>query len=189
MFVRDAKRFRTRPERNYRDCNGSGLEKKSAQLKEVFVRDVESGRRTVGPVGNLSLTGDPIQEGHLMLVLTRRAGESIVIGNGIKLTIVNIGPGRVKIGIDAPRSVRIDREEIHDRILNEKASDVLEAVSLCNTEHADQATMVSAGPDTGVISGSESPTAPAPAAPASAPRPTAAPENHLSRFRSNRKPR
>ena len=50
-----------------------------------------------------------------MLVLTRRPGESIMIGSGIKLTVVTVGPGRVKIGIEAPPSVRIDREEIHER--------------------------------------------------------------------------
>jgi carbon storage regulator len=65
-----------------------------------------------------------------MLVLTRRPGESIIIGNGIKLTVVTVGPGRVKIGIDAPPNVRIDREEIHTRIQQEQeqAADVLAAV-------------------------------------------------------------
>ena len=55
-----------------------------------------------------------------MLVLTRRPGESIVIGDGIKLTVVTVGPGRVKIGIEAPPHVRIDREEIHARIQQEQ---------------------------------------------------------------------
>src|ERR1700684_1787077 len=81
----------------------------------------------------------PIQEGHLMLVLTRKQGESIVIGENIKLTVVSVGPGRVKIGITAPPDVRIDREEIHTRIQQEHihlehlqqehAADVLHAVS------------------------------------------------------------
>ena len=88
-----------------------------------------------------------------MLVLTRRIGESIIIGNGIKLTVVNVGPGRVKIGIEAPPSVRIDREEIHTRIQQEKADeqavDVLEAVS-AHVGHSDQATIVT-GPDTGLL--------------------------------------
>ncbi len=125
-----------------------------------------------------------------MLVLTRRTGESIVIGNGIKLTIVNIGPGRVKIGIDAPRSVRIDREEIHDRIQQEQATDVLDAVSAHTTGHADQATMVSSGSDTGVLSGGEtqSPAATLPEA-SSNPTPLPMPVSKLNKFRSPRKPR
>jgi carbon storage regulator CsrA len=63
-----------------------------------------------------------------MLVLTRRPGEQIVIGNGIRVTVVSVGPGRVKIGIEAPADVRIDRQEIHDRIQHEHAADVLAAV-------------------------------------------------------------
>jgi len=47
-----------------------------------------------------------------MLVLTRKVGEEIVIGNNIRITVVEVGPGRVKIGIAAPRDVRIDRDEI-----------------------------------------------------------------------------
>jgi carbon storage regulator len=50
-----------------------------------------------------------------MLVLTRKPGEQVVIANNIRLTIVSIGHGRVKIGIEAPKNVSIDRQEIHDR--------------------------------------------------------------------------
>lgn len=66
-----------------------------------------------------------------MLVLTRRPGEQIVIGNGIRVTVVSVGPGRVKIGIEAPENVRIDRQEVHDKIVREQAdagSDVLAEV-------------------------------------------------------------
>ncbi len=50
-----------------------------------------------------------------MLVLTRKVGETIIIDGNIRLTVVSVGPGRVKIGIAAPDSVLIDREEVHDR--------------------------------------------------------------------------
>ena len=50
-----------------------------------------------------------------MLVLTRKTGEEIVIAGNIRLSIVEIGPGRVRIGIDAPKSVTIDRAEIHEK--------------------------------------------------------------------------
>lgn len=63
-----------------------------------------------------------------MLVLTRRPGEQIVIAGNIRLTVVNIGPGRVKIGIEAPDNVRVDRQEIFERIQQEQASDVLHAI-------------------------------------------------------------
>jgi len=66
-----------------------------------------------------------------MLVLTRRPGEQIVIGNGIRVTVVSVGPGRVKLGIEAPADVRIDRQEIHEKIQHEQAelgADVLATV-------------------------------------------------------------
>ena len=50
-----------------------------------------------------------------MLVLTRKVGEKLVIGNTIRISVVSIGPGRVKLGIEAPADVTIDREEIHER--------------------------------------------------------------------------
>ena len=53
-----------------------------------------------------------------MLVLSRKESEAIVIGNGaIRLTIVEVGHGKVRIGIEAPSSVRVDRAEVHERRL------------------------------------------------------------------------
>ena len=59
-----------------------------------------------------------------MLVLTRKVGEQIVIAGNIRISIVSVGPGRVKIGIDAPSSVSIDRSEIHERKAHEEATSV-----------------------------------------------------------------
>jgi len=50
-----------------------------------------------------------------MLVLTRKIGEEIIIAGNIRISIVEVGPGRVKIGVDAPRSVSVDRAEIHEK--------------------------------------------------------------------------
>ena len=50
-----------------------------------------------------------------MLVLTRKTNEEIVIGDNIRITIVEVSQGRVKIGIAAPKSVRVDRAEIHQQ--------------------------------------------------------------------------
>jgi carbon storage regulator len=51
-----------------------------------------------------------------MLTFTRRAGERIVIGHDIEITVVSVGGGRVRIGVTAPHSVAIHRGEIVDRI-------------------------------------------------------------------------
>ena len=47
-----------------------------------------------------------------MLILTRRAGEAILIGNDIKITVTAINGNQVRIGIDAPREVKVLREEL-----------------------------------------------------------------------------
>lgn len=47
-----------------------------------------------------------------MLVLTRKEGEQIVVGNDVVITVVEIGRGRVKIGIQAPRTTVVDRSEV-----------------------------------------------------------------------------
>lgn len=47
-----------------------------------------------------------------MLVLTRRVGETLIIGDNIKLTIVGVKSGQVRVGIDAPKEVQIQREEL-----------------------------------------------------------------------------
>jgi carbon storage regulator len=52
-----------------------------------------------------------------MLVLTRRVGEEIVIDGSIRVTIVAIQEGRVRLGVTAPEYVRVDRQEIHERRL------------------------------------------------------------------------
>ncbi|MBA4189982.1 MAG: hypothetical protein C0467_18510 [Planctomycetaceae bacterium] len=126
-----------------------------------------------------------------MLVLTRRAGESIVIGNGIKITVVNIGPGRVKIGVEAPPSVRVDRSEIHDRILHEQATDVLAAVS-AHTNSGDQPTIIT-GSETHVLPNrvaEQLPELPQPVAVTTpAPATGAGSVNRLSQYRAPRKPR
>lgn len=50
-----------------------------------------------------------------MLVLTRKAGEAILIGDSVRVKVLEIAGGRVRIGIEAPADVRIHREEVADR--------------------------------------------------------------------------
>ncbi|MBF0212305.1 MAG: carbon storage regulator CsrA [Magnetococcales bacterium] len=54
-----------------------------------------------------------------MLILTRRIGESLNIGDEIKITLLGIKGNQVRIGIDAPRDVEVHREEIYDKIKRE----------------------------------------------------------------------
>lgn len=57
-----------------------------------------------------------------MLILTRRTQESICIGNDITVTILDVRGSQVRIGVSAPKEVRVDREEIRERILAEEAA-------------------------------------------------------------------
>ena len=50
-----------------------------------------------------------------MLVLSRRLGETIVIEGGIEVMVVAVQGDRVRLGITAPPSVRVDRQEVHER--------------------------------------------------------------------------
>lgn len=56
-----------------------------------------------------------------MLILTRRSGESIMIGDEITLTIAGVFGNQVRVGIEAPKSIPIHREEIYERIKRERA--------------------------------------------------------------------
>ena len=51
-----------------------------------------------------------------MLILTRRAGENVMIGNDVTVTVLEVKGNQVRIGINAPRNVAVHREEIYERI-------------------------------------------------------------------------
>ena len=55
-----------------------------------------------------------------MLILTRRIGESVKIDGNITVTVLGMKGNQVRLGIDAPKSVSVYREEIYERIKNEQ---------------------------------------------------------------------
>lgn len=64
-----------------------------------------------------TLTFWMIQGGRLMLIVTRRIGERIMIGSDVVVTVLGVAKGnQVRIGIEAPKSVPVHREEIFERI-------------------------------------------------------------------------
>lgn len=54
-----------------------------------------------------------------MLILTRRVGESLMIGDDVTVTVLASKGNQIRIGIDAPRDVEVHREEIYERIHSE----------------------------------------------------------------------
>jgi carbon storage regulator len=57
-----------------------------------------------------------------MLVLTRKPGQSIMIGDGVEVQVLSVAGEKVRLGITAPREVSIFRNEVYDRIEHEAAS-------------------------------------------------------------------
>ena len=63
------------------------------------------------------------KKGMAMLVLTRRVGEKLVIGDDVTVAILSVRGNQVRIGIAAPPEVQVHREEIYQRILKERVTD------------------------------------------------------------------
>ncbi len=71
-----------------------------------------------------------------MLILTRKSGESITIGEDIKIQVIEIKGRQVRLGIDAPKDCIIHREEVYLRIKKEGKNAVSPRVSLQKLEEA-----------------------------------------------------
>ncbi|MDZ7767860.1 MAG: carbon storage regulator CsrA [Woeseia sp.] len=57
-----------------------------------------------------------------MLILTRRAGETVMIGSDVTITVLGVKGNQVRIGINAPKDVAVHREEIYERIKSEQGA-------------------------------------------------------------------
>jgi carbon storage regulator len=55
-----------------------------------------------------------------MLILTRRVGETVMIGDEVTITVLGVKGNQVRVGINAPKSVAVHREEIYERIKREQ---------------------------------------------------------------------
>jgi len=58
-----------------------------------------------------------------MLILTRRVGETVMIGNDVTVTVLGVKGNQVRVGVNAPKTVSVHREEIYERIQREEKGD------------------------------------------------------------------
>ncbi len=70
-----------------------------------------------------------------MLILTRRVGETVVIGNDVTVTVLGVKGNQVRLGVNAPREVAVHREEIFERIKREQTDELPQRPHVNGTAH------------------------------------------------------
>lgn len=73
-----------------------------------------------------------------MLILTRRVGESLMVGDEVTITVLGVKGNQVRIGVNAPKDVGVHREEIYQRIQREKLSKLEAALKDKGHGHTDE---------------------------------------------------
>ena len=72
-----------------------------------------------------------------MLILTRRVGETLMVGDEVTVTVLGVKGNQVRIGVNAPKDVSVHREEIYQRIQREKVAHLEAALHDKNSEGFD----------------------------------------------------
>ncbi|WP_446831555.1 carbon storage regulator CsrA [Candidatus Foliamicus sp.] len=57
-----------------------------------------------------------------MLILTRRSGEAVIVGDNVRIAVLDIRGNQVRLGVEAPREVTVHREEVYRRIAEEQGN-------------------------------------------------------------------
>lgn len=74
-----------------------------------------------------------------MLILTRRVGETLIINDNIKLTVLGVRGHQVRIGVDAPKDVSVHRQEIYEKIQKESPDQEINTNIHGNSDQSDSA--------------------------------------------------
>ena len=83
-------------------------------------KDMAPGLAQPVDAGKLPTNLQNHPKGHPMLILTRRVGETIIIGEDVAVTVLGVQGNQVRVGVNAPKEVSVHREEIYERIQQEK---------------------------------------------------------------------
>ncbi len=73
-----------------------------------------------------------------MLILTRRVGETLMVGDEVTVTVLGVKGNQVRIGVNAPKDVSVHREEIYQRIQREKVANLEAALQDKTTQTTDK---------------------------------------------------
>ena len=71
-----------------------------------------------------------------MLILTRRVGETVVIGDDVTVTVLGVKGNQVRLGVNAPREVAVHREEIYERIKRERSDAEVAVAKVAGASHS-----------------------------------------------------